>query len=169
MTEAVQDPPVYRKSGSTGELASGIVIRADPGRIWAILMDLPQYPVWNPFIRQIRGTLAPGERITASLLPAGRAGMTIRPVIIRVEPERELRWRGSLIVPGLFDGEHVFGILPRGDGTCLFTQHEYFSGLLLPLFEHLMMAGTARGFQEMNRALKARAEPPGGHDGMNLP
>jgi len=36
--------------------------------------------------------------------------MTFRPTILKAEPERELRWLGRLLLPGLFDGEHVFEI-----------------------------------------------------------
>ena len=84
--------------------------------------------------------------------------MTIRPVITKAVPEHELRWTGHLIVRGLFDGEHVFEIRQPGEGSCLFIQHEYFSGLLLPLVESSLKTATARGFDEMNRALKSRAE-----------
>lgn len=88
--------------------------------------------------------------------------MKIRPVIINIVPERELRWRGHLFVQGLFDGEHVFEIRPTGGGSCIVIQHEYFSGLLLPFLETTLKNGTARGFDAMNRALKARAEEPNG-------
>lgn len=157
-------PPEYRKSGNTAELYSGIRIRATPGRIWDILTDFRQYPEWNPFIRTIEGNLIEGAGIMADLRPQGGFGMTIRPVITKVIPERELRWMGHLFIRGLFDGEHVFEILPADGESCLFVQQEYFSGLLLPLLETSLKNGTARGFDAMNRALKARAEQVTGAD-----
>jgi hypothetical protein len=160
MTEKGQLSPEYRKSGESAELHSQIEIHAPSERIWEILSDFRNYPDWNPFIRSIRGNLAEGEWITADLRPSGATGMTIRPVLLRVIPERELRWRGHLFVRGLFDGEHVFEIRPQGDGTCLFVRHEYFSGLLVPLLENMLKTDTARGFVGMNEALKARAELP---------
>jgi len=150
--------PEYRKSGNTAELYSEIPIRATPARIWAILTDFPRYPEWNPFIRTIEGPCIEGAGITADLRPPGGFGMTINPVIRTVVPERELRWIGHLFVRGLFDGEHVFEILKRDGESCLFVQHEFFFGLLLPLLENSLKNGTTRGFDEMNRALKARAE-----------
>lgn len=42
--------------------------------------------------------------------------MTFRPTVLVAEPDRELRWRGRLLVPGLLDGEHAFVVEPRGDG-----------------------------------------------------
>lgn len=107
MTE-VQDPPEYRKSERGGELWSAIEISAAPERIWEILTGFAAYTDWNPFIRNIRGDLVEGGRITAEIHPSGSAGMTMRPVLLTVNPPRELRWRGHLLVRGLFDGEHVF-------------------------------------------------------------
>jgi len=64
------------------------------------------------------------------------------------------------LIRGLFDGEHVFEIRPVDNRRCLFIQHEYFSGMLLPLMKNMLKKDTARGFYEMNEALRARAEQP---------
>jgi hypothetical protein len=36
--------------------------------------------------------------------------MTFRPTVLNAETNRELRWLGHLLAPGLFDGEHSFTI-----------------------------------------------------------
>lgn len=154
--------PELRKFRQTRELYSEIEIHASPERIWEILSDFKSYPEWNPFIRSVQGTLVVGERITADLQPAGATGMKISPVLLKVDPGRELRWIGHLFIRGLVDGEHVFEIRPLGNDRCLFIQHEYFSGLLIPLIETMLNTDTARGFAEMNEALKARAEQAAG-------
>jgi len=152
--------PELRKSRDTRELYSEIEIHASPERIWEILSEFQRYPEWNPFIRSVQGTLAVGERITAYLQPPGGFGMKIHPVILNVVPEREFRWTGHLFIRGLFDGEHVFEIQLRGIDHGLFIQHEYFSGLLIPFIVTMLNTNTARGFADMNKALKARAEQP---------
>jgi hypothetical protein len=152
--------PELRKSRDTRELYSEIEIHASPERIWEILSDFKSYPEWNPFIRSVQGTLVVGERITADLRPAGANGTKINPVLLKVNPGRELRWIGHLFVRGLVDGEHVFEIRPLGNDLCLFIQREYFSGLLIPLIETMLKTDTTRGFADMNEALKARAEQP---------
>jgi len=45
-----------------------------------------------------------------------------------------------------------------GDAKTTFVQRELFGGLLLPFLTGMLRGETARGFGEMNRALKARAE-----------
>lgn len=124
------------------------------------LAGFTDYPSWNPFIRSVQGIAIEGETLTVDLRPSGSTGMKIHPVLVKVFPNRELRWVGHLLVRGLFDGEHIFEIKPLGDTRCLFIQHEYFSGLLLPLLENMLKKDTARGFVEMNEALRSRAEQP---------
>jgi hypothetical protein len=66
--------------------------------------------------------------------------------------------RGHLLFPGLFDGEHIFIIEPLAAGGVRFIQREIFTGLLVPLFAHQLDTETRRGFEDMNHALKLRAE-----------
>ena len=74
------------------------------------------------------------------------------------EPCRELRWRGRLLLPGIFDGEHYFQIRESKPGITTFLHGERFSGLLVPLAKSGLESGTKAGFEAMNRALKTRAE-----------
>jgi hypothetical protein len=83
--------------------------------------------------------------------------MRFRPTVLCVRPERELRWRGRLFIPGLFDGEHYFLINPINDGKVDFVHGENFSGLLV-LFLGGVLAATEAGFRAMNTALKEKVE-----------
>jgi len=114
-----------------------VEIESSARRVWEVLADFPAYAHWNPFVRR---------------------GMTFRPIVLAADPHRELRWLGRLILPGLFDGEHVFTIAPFSSGRVRFSQRETFRGLLVPLMPRSFWEGTRRGFEEMNSALKRRAE-----------
>lgn len=131
-------------------------IDATPERVWQTLTDLASYPEWNPFIIEGSGELRQGGKLNLRMKPPGGRAMSFKPELLVVEPERELRWVGHLIFPGLFDGEHWFSLKPDGTGTEL-TQGEYFSGLLPPLMGG-MLKKTEQGFNDMNTALKLRAE-----------
>jgi hypothetical protein len=139
------------------ELHSEIEIQASAERVWQILTDFERFPEWNPFIRQASGKIQAGERLEARLQPLGGSPMTFRPTVLKAETGRELRWLGQLGLPGLFDGEHHFMIEPLGAERVRFVQGERFKGLLVPLFAGLLEK-TRQGFEQMNRALKARAE-----------
>lgn len=142
------------------ELHSEIEITASAGRTWLILTDFASYPRWNPFIRRISGEPTTGEHLDVRLEPPDSRGMTFKPKVLNAEPNRELRWLGHLLVPGLFDGEHVFTIQPLEDNRVRFIQREAFKGLLVPLSARNLDTNTQRGFEETNRALKERAEAP---------
>ena len=140
------------------EIRTEIEIEASPERVWEVLTDLATFPEWNPFVRRVSGELKAGEKIKVHIQPSGARGMTFRPTVLKTEPNRELRWLGHLLIPGLFDGEHIFAIEPLGDDRVRFVQRETFNGFLAPLFLRFIGAGTQRGFEDMNQALKARAE-----------
>jgi hypothetical protein len=74
-----------------------------------------------------------------------------------VEPGRELRWLGRLLVPGIVDGEHILRIESLDQARSRFTQAERFSGILVGLFRSTLDK-TELGFEQMNAALMARAE-----------
>lgn len=61
-------------------------------------------------------------------------------------------------MPALFDGEHRFALQPIANGKVRFRQSELFSGILVPMFRASLDRDTKRGFEEMNQALKVRAE-----------
>ena len=140
------------------ELRSEIEIQTSAERVWQLLIDFASFPQWNPFIRKATGNIRVGERLEVNIQPSGARGMTFRPTVLKAEPNRELRWLGHLLISGLFDGEHIFTIEPLGEGRVRFTQREVFTGLLVPLFARGLDTDTRRGFEEMNQALKTRAE-----------
>ena len=140
------------------ELRSEITIDAPAQRVWEVLTDFDSFPDWNPFMRRASGEVAVGEKLVVYLKPPGGMGMSFKPRVLKVDPSREFRWLGHLLVKGVFDGEHIFEIEPDGDARCSFVQREEFSGILVPLMLAMIRKSTERGFNEMNQALKARAE-----------
>lgn len=135
------------------ELKTSITINAKPEIIWEILMDFEKYNSWNPFIRNIYGKPAEGEFLKANI-----AGMKFKPIVLKVEKNKEFRWKGKLFVNGIFDGEHIFQIIDNKDGSSLFVQKEKFSGLLVGLFSSKLDKETLPGFKAMNEKLKEIAE-----------
>ncbi len=140
------------------ELKTEILIYTTPQKVWAILSDFQNYHVWNPFIRSIKGNIAVGSKITARLEPPEANGMTFTPKILVFEKDKELRWIGHLLFPGLFDGEHKFELIDNENGTTTFRQSEKFGGIFVPFFKKLLDINTTNGFNLMNQKLKELAE-----------
>jgi hypothetical protein len=152
-------PATLRSIGfNRKELRSEVVIDAPSERVWNILTDFATFPEWNPFIRVASGRIVIGERLTITLQPSGGRRTTFRPTVLRSEPNKELRWLGRLGIPGLFDGQHIFELQSSGNSSTHFVQREQFSGIILPFLVGTLRNQTAHGFNEMNEALRKRAE-----------
>ena len=99
------------------EIRTEIVIKASPAIVWSVLTDFEKYPSWNPFIKWIKGEAIEGSTITARIEPPNASGMTFKPVVLKVNSQKEFRWLGHLFIPGLFDGEHIFELYENSDGS----------------------------------------------------
>jgi len=138
-------------------ISTHIAIAAPPKRVWRILTDFVAYPEWNPFITFVSGLPEAGSTLNVRIVPPGGKAITFKPVVLVARPNVELRWKGRLILPGLFDGEHYFQLTTKQGGTVL-TQGESFSGLLVGLLGSGVFIQTESGFAAMNAAIKHRAE-----------
>lgn len=139
------------------EIRTELEIAAPVAEVWGILTDFPRYQEWNPFITEISGEAVVGGPLLVRLsLPEGR-DFTLKPRLLEVEENRALRWRGHLLVPGLFDGEHFFRLEELAPQRTRFVQGENFTGILMR-FSGRTITRAARGFVYMNEALKRRAE-----------
>lgn len=145
------------------EISTEIRIHATPDRVWAILTNFENYPNWNPFIKSITGEVAVGKKIIARLEPPKASGMTFHPKVLVFDKEREFRWIGHLLIPGLFDGEHRFELVDNDDNTTTFRQSEKFKGILVPFFKNMLENNTKSGFTLMNEKLKKLAEERAKH------
>ena len=140
------------------ELCTEIEIQASSERVWQFLADFAHFPQWNPFIRWAKGQAKTGACLEVRIQPSGASGMTFKPIVLKAEPNRELRWLGRFLLPGLFDGEHIFSIEELGVQHVRFIQREIYTGWLVPLMARSLDTDTRRGFEEMNQALKVLAE-----------
>jgi len=143
------------------ELVATIDIEASPDEVWQVLTDFDRYPEWNPFITEIRGVPEEGARLQVRIEPPDGRSISFAPEVRRAAETVQLTWLGRVLVPGVFDGEHSFEIRPleiADPRRVRFTQRERFRGLLVPLLWRSLDRDTRRGFEQMNEALKDRAE-----------
>lgn len=140
------------------EIKTELVIQASPERVWEILTAFEKYPLWNPFVKSIQGNAKVGAKIVVRLEQPGSKGMTFKPTVLTFEKNKEFKWIGHLLLPGLFDGEHRFELIDNGNGTTTFIQAERFKGILVRLFSKMLDTSTINGFNAMNQKLKEEAE-----------
>jgi hypothetical protein len=140
------------------EVRSEIEINSYPESVWKILTDFATYDQWNPFINQIIGLPTEGSKIDIYIETPSGKNRKYSPRITKVEEGRELRWFGKSSIPGFLNAEHIFTIEELQPESVRFIQREVFDGLLTRLFGKGLDTDVMQGFQDMNGALKKRAE-----------
>lgn len=130
-----------------------IEIDATPEEVWDVLVDFESHERWNPFFAQIEGRPIVGESLKViARKDDGTPGMSFTPTVLEVDPGRLLRWKGKLLVAGIFDGEHIFELLDLGNGRTRLVHSENFGGVLIPLMGKVLTE-TEAGFVDFNEAL----------------
>ena len=140
------------------EVRSEIEINSYPESVWRILIDFGAYDQWNPFINKIIGAPTEGSKIDIYIETPSGKNRKYSPRITRVEEGRELRWFGKSSLPGFLNAEHIFIIEELQPERVRFIQRELFDGLLTRVFGKGVDTDIRQGFQDMNDALKKRAE-----------
>lgn len=140
------------------EVRSEIEINSYPANVWRILIDFATYDRWNPFINKIIGLPTRGSKIDIYIETPSGKNRKYSPRITKVEEERELRWFGKSSLPGFLNAEHIFTIEELQPERVRFIQREVFDGLLTTVFGKGLDTDIRQGFQDMNDALKKRAE-----------
>ncbi|SBT08074.1 conserved hypothetical protein [Candidatus Propionivibrio aalborgensis] len=149
---------VIRHSAFRMTLHTTIAIAASPARVWDILTDFKEYAHWNPAIPSAVGEAVRGSLLQVVIQWPGLKRDNYSLEVTAVEPERELRWLGHFGTSGLMDGDHRFIIEPAGENRANIVQTEDFSGLLVPIFAPWLKRNVLDGFNQVNEALKFRAE-----------
>jgi len=142
-------------------MTSYVDIDATPERVWQVLMDLPAYPEWNPFVTHAEGEFTVGTRVWFRGPPAGGLLRERMPAaVLEVSSCRRLRFRVRVVkvgLPGLLDVEQTVTLDPR-DGRVRLWEGARFTGLLVPLLTRRLNREHTPSFLAMNDALKERVE-----------
>ncbi|MFD2553325.1 SRPBCC domain-containing protein [Sphingobacterium tabacisoli] len=140
------------------KIETTILIDAPIAAVWSVLIDFTSYPVWSPTIQNFDGIPKVGQRTKVLLQQPGGMRITMNPVFLKLETNREIRWKGRLWIDGIFDGEHYFIVEPVANGQTRLIQGELFSGILIPFLKKMIDVDTKNGFVLFNAALKAEVE-----------
>ncbi len=129
-------------------------------RVHEIMMDFPRYAEWNPFVRGITGEPRVGAVLTLDVqFHGGGRNRTKEIVEVATSPgdRAELTYRFGGLLPrlGLVRATRRQVLTRAGEGRTRYETEESFTGLLTAF---LPRAGIQRGFDDVARALKERAE-----------
>ncbi len=146
-------------------ILSRIEIEASPEAVWSVLTNFNNYPQWSQFItaiatqKQDQSLPKVGEQLEITVIPPNEEGMDFSPEVLVMNPNQELRWKGTIGgMDFLFAGEHYFQLERSANNHTLLTHGEVFSGWLVPLLWESLAKNTPAGFKAYNLALKSRVE-----------
>lgn len=135
-------------------------IAAPAELVWSILVDLPNYPQWNPYTVKVESTLRLGEPVNLFLPNPAAPGELLHVVeyLVDFEQHRLLAWemRSSASNPDAARREQL--IERTGPNSCRYHTTDQFLG---PTADAVMAnhgAWVKQGFDAVALAVKARAE-----------
>lgn len=137
------------------QIKTEVFINKKPSDVWAVFIDFPSYPKWNPFLTRI---VQLSDNKLEVDFGSGKSKTTMQPEILKSQAPQEFRWKGKLGgVNWLFAGEHYFIFSEKEGGTIL--QHgETFGGILAWALWPFIKNGIRNNFISLNEALKSRVE-----------
>jgi hypothetical protein len=141
-------------------IESSIDIDAPPERVWSILVDLDAYGSWNPFTPRIDSTLRVGDPCVLHVaMRPGEDRIVQKEVITANDPgARELGWGMTMVAPFVLRANRIQRLTATPSGATRYWTGDTFSGAMTPIVMALYRADIQRGFDEVARALKRRAE-----------
>jgi len=143
--------------GERLELRSEVEIARAPETVFSVLIDLPRYHEWNPYLVAARGEVRMRAKLelVASFARGEEERWTRR--VVRLEPPRRLAWAGSSGPLGLLSSEQFFELSETALGHTRLRTGENVRGLLIRPSPGRMLA-FSRAMAGMNQALKQRLE-----------
>ena len=136
-----------------------IQIDSPPARVWEIFTDFESYSRWNPFIKGIRGQAVPGGKIIELVYNADYFYLPLPMKILTYEENAELSWGGDVpeFMRYISYGHHIFRFAEI-NGKTNFSHEAHLHGVMMVYFRDHIQTSVRRIHNEMNRALKLRAE-----------
>jgi uncharacterized protein YndB with AHSA1/START domain len=131
-------------------------IAASADDVWRVLVDLPAYAAWNPWLVSAEGDVAPGGVVWASVV-LGEKTMRAKHRVLVVEPGLRLCWRDAGWNALVVYGQRSRTIEPCARGVRL-QQELLIDGPLRGLAMRLYGDALRDGLSAETQALKRRLE-----------
>ena len=134
-----------------------ITIAATPAKIFGVILDLPAYGAWNPWLTHAEGQMVEGGAVTVQVVLNGQT-QTANHTVIKVEPFTRFCWKDAGWTTFFAPGQRCRTLTLRPDGTVRFVNELIVDGIFAHLVDLATGASLRSGMQGENSGLKARAE-----------
>lgn len=140
------------------ELVTETVIRAPIQRVWNSVIELDNYPMWNPFIKHAGGRVAVNSDIEMEIHLPGRQVVHLNSMVEEAKEVAALQWSAGYNVPGVIDLTNRIEMKFQDMGTVKVTQTQRFSGLLIGPLTEGMLRRWEEGSADMLEGLKKHCQ-----------
>ncbi|MYA32676.1 MAG: SRPBCC domain-containing protein [Gemmatimonadales bacterium] len=126
-------------------------------RVWDILTDFERYGEWNPFTPSVTTNFEIGSPVELYVRMGHWRLKQVERIEV-VEPPHVIAWSTTMGHRFLISALREQRLEAVGEGRCRYRTWDDFSGLLIPLVMLLFGGFVRRGFNDVARGLKTRAE-----------
>lgn len=134
------------------------MINATPEQVFKLLVDLPGYRNWNPFLFEVAGAVEQGGVVTGKSV-LGRFTASFRHKIFEFVPNRRLCWRDFGLMALFVCGQRSRHLEARG-GKTHYRCDLKISGPLAGLVKFMFADGLRRGIVAEAGAIDAALSKP---------
>lgn len=132
-------------------------VNAPPEKVWEVISDLDSYGEWNPFVRECRSSLKPGDPLRMKV----QLGSSVREEEEIVEQYTEGKGFAYGMKPpplGALKSFRSHRIEPLGEGKSRYISHFELNGWLAPVVKAFVGSKLQTGFDDMSEGIRKRAE-----------
>jgi hypothetical protein len=137
-----------------------VQINAPASLVWDVLVDLDNYPQWNPYTVKVESTLEMGEPVNLFLPDPTRPGELIHVIehLAAFDQPKQLSWElsPSDLSPDAARRDQY--IEATGDASCTYYTTDLFLGPTAPVVMEQHGPWVKQGFDAVAHSLKTRAE-----------
>ena len=133
--------------------AANILINAPLEKVWQALIDVENYPRWNPFTTRVETTFVVGEPAILYVTMSGQRRVE-HEKIIAFEPQHAIAWGVVMGAPFILASNRRQIVEALDAEHTQYQTYQTFSGLLAPLIMTLYRKDIQRGFEAVGAALK---------------
>lgn len=132
-------------------------VNAPPEKVWEAISDLPSYPEWNPFVRECKSTLKPGDPLRMKV----QLGSSVREeeeIIVSCDEGEGFAYGMKPPPLGALKSYRSHKIEDLGNGKSRYLSHFELHGWLSPVVKAFVGSKLQTGFTSMSEGIRDRAE-----------
>ncbi len=135
-----------------------IIINADPEKVWKILIEMDEYPNWNPVMELIEGAVQEGNKMKYKFTQDENTTSEIGATVLQIVPNKLLNQKGG--IPLVLTFNHKYLLESSGNSTKVII-HEDYRGIGVNFWNPRPVE---EAYTRLNVALKNRVEQSSNQD-----